>query len=521
VDSSSYFAILWKRKWLILITTIVTLAIVAFGTLQMPPRYTATTLLRLLPYGFDAVDYTQLQYSSRLANSYIEVAQSDIVREQVQQQLGLTELPRYELSIITNTDLMRLEVNANDPVLAREVANAVADVLVDQDQATYQSVGRLAQDILSEELATLEAELETLEAEYRELIAQVPVPTERIAQLSREIDERERVYNRVLDTYTQARVSQTLQSNVITVVQRADVPTQPSGPNLPLNMAIGAGAGLIGGIALAFIFELSDDKLYTAKQAENAANLTVIGKIPRIGRSQRYTLVNDHSVQSEAFRHLRTQVYSMAQNRNVKTLLLTSAEPEVGKSTVVANLAHSIAQSGRDVLVIDADMRRPKLHELLSVSNGYGLAHVLAGEVAVGEAIVKTAIPHLYILPSGRTPSNPAELLSRSTMEEMLGDLREKFSMILIDSPPFLAVTDAAILAPLVDGVVMVLMLSYSTQDAVADTREQLASVNARLAGVVVNRADEDTAYRKYHYEYHPVDGHDVEVLPQVGGRNP
>src|SRR5690606_29409206 len=113
------------------------------------------------------------------------------------------------------------------------------------------------------------------------------------------------------------------------------------------------------------------------------------------------------------------------------------------------------------------------------------------------------------------------ELLSRSTMEEMLGDLREKFSMILIDSPPFLAVTDAAILAPLVDGVVMVLMLSYSTQDAVADTREQLASVNARLAGVVVNRADEDTAYRKYHYEYHPVDGHDVEVLPQVGGRNP
>src|SRR5690606_22005179 len=102
------------------------------------------------------------------------------------QQLGLTELPRYELSIITNTDLMRLEVNANDPVLAREVANAVADVLVDQDQATYQSVGRLAQDILSEELATIEAELETLEAEYRELIAQVPVPTERIAQLSRE-----------------------------------------------------------------------------------------------------------------------------------------------------------------------------------------------------------------------------------------------------------------------------------------------------------------------------------------------
>src|SRR5690554_791565 len=141
--------------------------------MQMRPTYTATVLLRLLPYGFDAVDYTQLQYSSRLSNSYIEVAQSDIVREQVQQQLGLTELPRYELSIITNTDLMRLEVNANDPVLAREVANAVADVLVDQDQATYQSVGRLAQDILSEELATIEAELETLEAEYRELIAQV------------------------------------------------------------------------------------------------------------------------------------------------------------------------------------------------------------------------------------------------------------------------------------------------------------------------------------------------------------
>ncbi|HQE18290.1 MAG TPA: GNVR domain-containing protein, partial [Aggregatilineales bacterium] len=253
-NSRSYLTTLWRRKWIILITALVTGAIVAVGTMQMRPTYTATVLLRLLPYGFDSVDYTQLQYSSRLANSYIEVSESLPVKSAVQERLGISELPEYQLRVINNTDLMELSVTAHDPTLAREVANTLAEVLVDQDQTSYESVGRLAESILEQELVALEAELQQLDAEYRNLIAQVPVPTERIAQLSREIDEKERVYDRVLDTYTQARVSQTLQSNVIMIVQPATTPNEPSGPNLLMNVLIGAGAGLIGGMALAFIF---------------------------------------------------------------------------------------------------------------------------------------------------------------------------------------------------------------------------------------------------------------------------
>ena len=503
-NSRSYLTTLWRRKWIILITALVTGAIVAVGTMQMRPTYTATVLLRLLPYGFDSVDYTQLQYSSRLANSYIEVSESLPVKSAVQERLRISELPEYQLRVINNTDLMELSVTAHDPTLAREVANTLAEVLVDQDQTSYESVGRLAESILEQELVALEAELQQLDAEYRNLIAQVPVPTERIAQLSREIDEKERVYDRVLDTYTQARVSQTLQSNVIMIVQPATTPNEPSGPNLLMNVLIGAGAGLIGGMALAFIFELTDDKLYTSKQAEEVTNLTVIGKIPRIGRSDRNALVNGYSIHSEAFRHLRTQIFSMARNEDLRTVLVTSAEPEAGKSTVVANLGYSIAQSGRDVLVIDADLRRPKLHHILNVPNTVGLAEVLSGVVPVDDAIVETDVPHLFVLPSGRTDDNPAELLSRGPMEPLLADLRNRYSMILVDSPPFLAVADAAILAPLVDGVVLVLMLTASTKDAVIDAREQLTNINARLAGIVVNRADEDRGYRKYRYDYRP-----------------
>lgn len=515
-NSRSYFTTLWKRKWIILITAIVTGAIVAVGTMQMRSTYTATVLLRLLPYGFDSVDYTQLQYSSRLANSYIEVSESGPVQSAVQERLGISELPEYQLRVINDTDLLELTVTAHDAVLAREAANVLAEVLVDQDQTAYESVGRLAEGILEEELVTLETELEQLDAEYRSLIAQVPVPTERIAQLSREIDEKERVYDRVLDTYTQARVSQTLQSNVITIVQPATVPNEPSGPNLLLNVVIGAGAGLIGGVALAFIFDLTDDKLYTSKQAEAVTNLTVIGKIPRFGRTDKDSLVNGYSIHSEAFRHLRTQVFSMARNENLRTVLVTSAEPEAGKSTVVANLGYSIAQSGRDVLVIDADMRRPKLQDILNVPNVIGLSEVLAGDVPVNDAIVQTDVPHLYVLPSGRAQGNPAEHLSRGEIEPLLTKLRNKFSMILIDSPPFLAVADAAILAPLVDGVVLVLMLTASTKDAVIDAREQLMNVNARLAGVVVNRADEDRAYRKYRYDYRPAAERTADRTPVV-----
>jgi len=291
---------------------------------------------------------------------------------------------------------------------------------------------------------------------------------------------------------------------VIMIVQPATTPNEPSGPNLLMNVLIGAGAGLIGGMALAFIFELTDDKLYTSKQAEEVTNLTVIGKIPRIGRSDRNALVNGYSIHSEAFRHLRTQIFSMARNEDLRTVLVTSAEPEAGKSTVVANLGYSIAQSGRDVLVIDADLRRPKLHHILNVPNTVGLAEVLSGVVPVDDAIVETDVPHLFVLPSGRTDDNPAELLSRGPMEPLLADLRNRYSMILVDSPPFLAVADAAILAPLVDGVVLVLMLTASTKDAVIDAREQLTNINARLAGIVVNRADEDRGYRKYRYDYRP-----------------
>lgn len=505
-STSSYFSIIWKRKWIVLLTTLVTGLIVAIGTLQMPPTYTAEALLRLLPYGFDAVNYSELQYSTRLANSYIQVAESDLVMDRVRQNLGLTELPDYQLEILNNTDLIRLTVKANDPVLAQEVANEMSDVLIDQDQVAYQSVGQLAEEILQEELASLQTELDDLDAQYRELVAQVPVPTERIAQLSRQIDEKQSVYDRVLDTYTQARVSQALQTNVITIVQRATVPTEPSGPNLLINLLVGLGAGLVGGVALAFIFERGDDKLYSSKQAEAVTNLAVIGKIPRFEREQHGQLLNGHSIQSEAFRHLRTQIYSLVNNQNMKTLLMTSAEPEVGKSTVTANLAYSIAQSDRDVLVIDADMRRPKLHKLLNIPNDFGLSNVLAGEIPASEAIVKTDTPHLYVLPSGRSDDNPAELLSSGQMSQLLDELRERYAMILFDTPPFLAVADAAILAPLVDGVALVLMLTQSSEEAVSDTREQLANVNAHLVGVIINRADEDNSYRKYRYEYGPTE---------------
>lgn len=516
-NTSSYLGIIWKRKWIIVITTLVTAAIVAVGTLQMAPTYTASVLLRLLPYGFDAVDYSELQYSSRLANSYIEVSESELVQAQARERLGLAELPDYSLEIISNTDLMRLTVKANDPVLAQEVANTMAEVLIDQDQAAYRSVGELAEETLQQELLTLEGELDALNAQYRELIAQVPVPTEQIAQLSRQIDEKERVYNRVLDTYTQARVSQTLQSNVITVVQPATVPTEPSGPSLLLNTLIGAVAGAVGGVALAFIFELTDDKLRTTKQVESVANLKVIGRIPRFGPEAEGVLLNGYSIHSEAFRHLRTQVFSLAQREDLQTVLVTSAEPEVGKSTVVANLAYSIAQSGRDVLVIDADMRRPKLHTLLNTANEVGLSNVLTGEISPTAAIVETEIPHLYAMPSGAAVSNPAELLSRGEIEGLLEDLKGNFPFILIDTPPYLAVADAAILAPLVDGVVMVLMLGQTSQDAVVDTREQLTNVNAKLTGVIVNRADDDYSYRKYRYEYRPVDGRKRDVKQRVG----
>ncbi len=198
------------------------------------------------------------------------------------------------------------------------------------------------------------------------------------------------------------------------------------------------------------------------------------------------------SMASEAFRTLRTNLQFLRPDENVTTILITSAEPGSGKTTVAANLAVTMAQSGKNVLLMGCDLRKPILHTLFSAANGKGLSSVLAERVSLTEAIVETDVANLRLLPAGDIPPNPAELLESEAMADVLKTVKTRFDYVFLDAAPLLAVSDSVVLATRADGVLLVLGASQVSEDAALQAKTRLERVQADILGVVLNAVDAD-----------------------------
>jgi capsular exopolysaccharide synthesis family protein len=216
------------------------------------------------------------------------------------------------------------------------------------------------------------------------------------------------------------------------------------------------------------------------------------------GRRDQAALFNGTSLEGEAFRRLRTNLFTLNHDEPLKCLLITSAEPEEGKSTIAANLAFSMAQSGRKVIVVDGHLRLPTLHKIFGLTNRFGLSSVLEGRAMFEEAVQGSEVQGVDVLTSGPLPPNPAELLSSPQMSRLLRDLVSRYDQVLLDTPSFLAVTDAATVASKVDGVVLVVGRAQARQGSVRTASQQLADVHANCIGVVVNRSETDGVYNYY-----------------------
>jgi capsular exopolysaccharide synthesis family protein len=238
--------------------------------------------------------------------------------------------------------------------------------------------------------------------------------------------------------------------------------------------------------------------LYGSEQIKRAAQLPILGRVPSAGRQEQAALFNGSSPQGEAFRRLRTNIFTLDHDQPLHTLLFTSAEPREGKSTISANLAFSVAQSGRRVIVVDAHLRLPTVHKIFDVSNRGGLSSVLEGKATLDEAVQETKAEGVFVLTSGPLPPNPAELISSPQMAELIEQLARQYDMVLLDTPSILAVTDAAALAQSADGVVLVVERAHARQESVRAARQQLTDVQASALGVIINRSEEDGIYDYY-----------------------
>jgi polysaccharide biosynthesis transport protein len=284
----------------------------------------------------------------------------------------------------------------------------------------------------------------------------------------------------------------------VELVAPAVPPLRPDVAGSLLVVVFGAAAALVAGLGLALVMENLDTKLHTTAQIENITRLPILAQVPTIRSGQHARLYNGTSVEGEIFRLLRTNIAVGSRDKQMKLLMVTSAEPGEGKSMITSNLAYSMGQLKQKVLIIDGDMRLPNVHLIFGIRNDVGLSSVLRKEATLEQAVQFLPDQNVHVLTSGPTPSNPADLLSSAEMTALLEKLTEQYDIVLLDTPAFLAVADSTILATLADGVVLVVRYAKSERDSVRTAQTQLEGAGADLIGVVANGAELKQSYRYY-----------------------
>ena len=321
--------------------------------------------------------------------------------------------------------------------------------------------------------------------------------------LRREVESSRQIYDSLMQRAKETGVSAELKSSNIRVVDAAERPRVPASPRRNFNMLIALFGGSMLGVGLAFFFEYLDNRIKTPDEVKSHLGLPALGMVPAIGEKAlngAYPLLGAGTPPNfnEAFRTVRTNVLFSSAEEGSKTLLITSTGPGEGKTTFSCNLAVSLAQTGQRVLLIDADMRKPKVHDAFGVNQEPGLSNLLVGGVKASESVRKTKVTGLWLLPAGKLPPNPAELLGSQRFKEFLLSLKEHFDTIVIDSPPVMAVADAAVIAHRTTGVVFVVGAEMTSRYAAKAALDQLENARARFVGAVLNRVD----IEKHSYYY-------------------
>ncbi len=348
--------------------------------------------------------------------------------------------------------------------------------------------------------------------------------------IKQKLDIDRKIYDDLLQRSRQAGVESEFHPTNIRVVQTAEVPIAPVKPNKPLNIGLSILIGLALGIGLAFFIEYLNNTINSAEDVERITHLPPLGAIPSLqsltkrralsyGYGARkstalalsngdnsHELVSSHdslSAYSESYRALRTSLLLSSAEHAPRTMLITSSHPGEGKTTIVANTAISLAQTGARVIVLDADMRRPRCHKVLNTKNEVGLSTYLSRDIPLDEVVqVAADIPNLHVIPAGPVPPNPSELLSSVKLRILLAQLQDRYDHIVIDSPPVIHVTDALIISPQVDGVALVVKSGHTPREAVVRSKQALIDVNAKIFGVVLNHVDLEREGYYYNYKY-------------------
>lgn len=452
MDLRDYLRVLRTRWLLIVLTTLVVVAIAALLTIRATPQYASSARMFVSTQGStdDAQANQGGQFSLQRVKSYADLLTGQEIARRVIDKLALDETPAALASQISassklDTVILTVTVTDPDPERAQMLADAVARAFV-----------------------TYVAELETPPG------------------------------------MDQASIK-------ATIVDPAGLPRTPVSPQPVRNIGIGLILGLLLGAGAAVLRDTLDTSVKSVRQLEPIVPAPVIGVIsfdPEATDTPLITGLDTYAPRAEAFRVLRTNLQFIDPDADHKVFVMTSSLPGEGKTTTVVNLALALAEGGERVVLIEGDLRRPKVAEYLRLESAVGLTTVLIGKLSLEDAIQTTTHEKLDVLTSGSTPPNPAELLKSSSMASLLASLREQYDIVLIDAPPLLPVTDGALLSAQADGALLVVRHGKTTTDQVSVAVDRLEAVGAAPVGVIFNMTPakgRDGYGYGYGYGYAPV----------------
>lgn len=497
-----------KWWWLLLITTLVAGVSSYYATRPQPPIYraSATVMVGRGIYEPNPTG-TELGTAVRLAESYALLAQGTTVRNGTMEALGLSDLPEYTVLTYPDNQLINISVIDINPLRAQAVANELAHQLIRISPTNPEGQDLERQAFINLQLDNLQLEIMRVENDIQEKQATIQGLTSavQIADTEAAISALESKKN-LLQTNYATLISNTQSGalNTLTLVEPATLPVIPIGPNKPLIIFLVSTIGFVLAALTAHLLEYMDRSIKTPEDIERVLNLPVIGYIGEMDIRQdswAYMAKKPRSPIAEAFRSMRTNIEFAGVDSPLRTILVTSADAEDGKTTVASNLAIAMGHGDKKVVLMDADMRRGALHNIVGIAPQPGLSDIFRDRVDVLEAVRYVKEYPLRIITSGLPPANPSDLLASKKMEHILNSLEEIADTVIIDSPPAI-VSDAAVLASKVDGVLLVIRPGQTREEVARAVLEQMKRVGANVIGVALNRIPRRGAEYYGGYQY-------------------
>ncbi len=509
-DLKYFLVVLRRRKWIIIGVCLMTAVVAGVFSSLRSTVYQGSTQVLIERQASDQVfSNTQTVDPARNVQTEVQVAESNAVSDAAAKVLG--HAPDVTIDSDTQSDVITIKAKSGGAAQAAKDADTYAKSYVDYRRKST------VDDLLS---AGQQVQTKINDIDAQLAAAAAPSDTQRAAL------EDQRAY--LVDQLGRLQVSANLaNAGGAAILAESTVPSAPVSPKPLRDAALGAILGLLLGIGIAFLVDYLDDSIKVRDDLERAVgnDVPVLGEIPSVagwkkkGGAYLVTRADPSAAAAEAYRTLRTAVEFVGLETDITRFQITSARASEGKTTTLANLAIALGRAGRRVVVVSADLRRPRIHEFFGVSNRVGLTSLLLDEADLKEVVQRVpGEPNVALLASGPPPPNPSELLASARVRSIVNNLSEIVDIVLFDSPPVLPVSDALVIAGLTDATLLVASAGESSKRGLHRSYQLLRQVNARVVGMVLNNADAQPAEYGYGY-YRSADVPDLQP-PKNGSAN-